>query len=364
LKILSIATGMPSNIPPDNSAWIRIIKNADILSDQGNELEFLFYIWKNDQNTFLDLKFRYNVIEVLRNPLTHFKYFKKIIKGDYDLVYFNVHIPIFYIFINFFKTTVILDKHGDYIQEFLMYNNSSLSFQLIFRKIADYLDFKFSDIIICVSKIMIDSLINKGIDKNKLFYVTNGVDLDLFKVLPKTDMKPNKLVFSYIGAFDKWQGVDNFIKAAKSLRNDPELIFLIIGGVQEGSEGNIKFIPKVKPNEVFKYYNISDIFVLPRPSHPATEVAAPTKFVEYAATGKPILATNVGDAAFFVKKYKCGIVIDDNDPDSLIKGIQEFKNKNIKELEEMGKNSKEMAIKEFSYEKVGLDLIELTKKLS
>lgn len=357
---------MPLNIPPDNSAWIRIIKNANMLSEE-NEVELLFYVWKRDPQSILDLSYQYDVIEVLRNPLRHFKYLKKIISGDYDLIYFNIHIPLFYLFINFFGTPIILDKHGDYLQEYLMYNDSSFSFELIFRKIVEWTDINFSDKIICVSQQMINTLIKKGITKNKLFYLTNGVDLNFLKKSSPTfnPTKPkNKLVFSYIGAFHKWQGVDNFIKAAKLLKNDPEILFLIVGGMKEGKEGNISYVPHVSPKDVIKYYSISDILVLPRPSHPATEVAAPTKLAEYAATGKPILTTNVGDAAFFVKKYKCGIVIENNSPENIIKGINIFKSKQKNELLEMGKNSKKMAKYELSYEKMYKDITKLIRNYS
>lgn len=364
MKILSIATGIPPKDLSENSAWIRILKNASILSSQENEIEFLFYVWKLNSKSNLNLSVKYSVIEVLHNPLPHFKYFMKIITKKYDVVYFNIHIPLFYLFVNYFKTDIILDRHGDSIYEFFINNNPSFSFKLLLTKIQDFIDLKFSDKIICVSHKMIDDLHKKGINKKNLFYITNGVNLKYFNRSAQKCInlkKQHKLVFSYIGAFDKWQGIDNFIKAAKHLKNDTNLVFLIVGGI-EGNDGNIIYVPKVSHKEVLKYYNISDIFVLPRPSHPAADVAAPTKFAEYTAMGKPILTTEVGDAAFLVKKYNCGIVIENNHPDTLIKGILNLKNKTNDELINMGKNSRELAKKEFSYDKISKDLKNVVKK--
>ena len=41
------------------------------------------------------------------------------------------------------------------------------------------------------------------------------------------------------------------------------------------------FIPKIPRAQIPDYYSACDVLVLPRPSHPATEIAAPTKFAEY-----------------------------------------------------------------------------------
>jgi glycosyltransferase involved in cell wall biosynthesis len=73
--------------------------------------------------------------------------------------------------------------------------------------------------------------------------------------------------------------------------------------------------------------------------------------------GKPILATNVGDAAEFVRKYDCGIVVKNNTPENLIEGMNEFKNKSEEELKRMGKNSRRLAENEFDWKKVGINLL-------
>jgi glycosyltransferase involved in cell wall biosynthesis len=205
----------------------------------------------------------------------------------------------------------------------------------------------------------------KNIPLEKMAYVTNGVDLEFFKPIKDEKVEnmrnelglEDKFVFGYIGNFQKWQGVENFIEAARKIA-DSEIAFLIVGGEEKSKENNIVFIPKVLRSQIPDYYSICDVLVLPRPSHPATEIAAPTKFAEYTAMGKPILTTNVGDAAEFVKEYKCGIVIEDNKVESLTKGINEFKSKSTDELKKMEKNSRTLSENEFDWEKVGNNLMD------
>lgn len=367
MKILSVKVGAPTD---DYSAWIRKIKVAKLIKSLGHELDFVIYTHKGECNEKIlaDIPFKYEVIKVSQFNI-YSKYFKRLKEENYDLVFSNGQLTQAVLFLTKFKSPkFILDRHGDMVKEFLLledgfkYNPRFLGWFLRL-KFIDFLNFHFTDRITCVSHKMAEDLQNRGLKPEKTAYVTNGIDLDLFNVdndviekMKETLKITGKMVFTYVGAFEKWQGVDNFIKAAESFKTNDKIAFVIVGGDKEGKEGNIRFIPKVPQNEVPNYYALSDVLVMPRPSHPATEVAAPTKFPEYLAVGKPILTTNVGDAAKFVEDYNCGLVVDNNQPKSLVDGIIEFENKNPEELKVMGSNSRKLAEEEFSIEKMTKDL--------
>jgi len=368
MKILSVKIGAPTN---DYSAWIRKIKIANLMLSLGHEMDFVIYTHKGECNKKIlaDIPFKYEIEKV---SLLNFypQYLKRLRDGNYDLVFCNgqfTHALLF--FTKFSHSKFILDQHGDNVKEFLLLEDGfkyNIKFILWFLrlKFIDFLNLHFTDKITCVSYKMMDDLCKRGLKQNKAAYVTNGTDLSFFKNPDSTIIQKikdmldidEKMIFTYIGAFEKWQGVNDFIKAAESLKNDSEIVFLIVGGEKEEKDGNIIFIPKVPQTEVINYYAVSDILVLPRPGHPATEVAAPTKFPEYLAMGKPILTTNVGDAADFVRGYQCGIVMKNSDPRNLLDGILEFKSKTPDELIKMGSNSKILAQKEFSMEKMTFDL--------
>jgi glycosyltransferase involved in cell wall biosynthesis len=258
--------------------------------------------------------------------------------------------------------------HGGLVEEFLLENEKNFNFYFLSRyirnRIIDFADLQFSDKIICVSHKMIRYLQKKGILYEKMEYITNGVDIEFFKSVKNEDIKSfkkrlgveNKFVFGYLGNFHKWQGLENFIEAAKKI-DDKNFAFLIAGGKKTLKNKNITFIRRLSRNQIPYYYSMCDVLVLPRPSHPATEIAAPTKFAEYVAMGKPILTTNVGDAAEFVMKYNCGIVVKNNSVMNLIDGINKFKDKSEKELKDMGKNSRKLAKDEFDEQKICNNLI-------
>ena len=373
MKILSVHISTPG----EDAAYWRISNIIKILRSAGHEVDVVHYVRRSSYEK-LENKERYeqDSFVIASMPTVHLKHLKILRENHYDLVYGNTHTGVFCSLLGkLIKTPLIFDMHGGLVEEFLLENEFSLnpSFlsRFIQKKLIDFADLRFSDKIICVSHKMIEYLHDqKGVPLDKMAYVTNGVDLDFFK--PVNDEKVNnirsqlgledKLVFGYVGGFHKWQGVENFIEAAKRI-NDKDLAFLIVGGEEESRKNNVIFVPKIPRSQIPDYYSICDVLVLPRPSHPATEIAAPTKFAEYTAMGKPILTTDVGDVADFVREYTCGIVVEDNKVENLIKGIKEFRDESEEELERMGKNSRMLAENEFDWEKVGINLLKAVESV-
>lgn len=374
MKILSIQISTPEN----NAEWWRISNLKRIMEDGGHEVDLIHYCGKNKYEHFQNKDAFPNDKFIITSQLdVYFKHLKLLRDNNYDLVYANTGAAAFCSLSGkLTKTPLVFDMHGDLLQELLLrygysFNPKFMANYLQF-KIMDYANLKGSNQIICVSNRMIDYLhTSKGIALNKLDYVTNGVDLDFFK--PDIDKVQefkeqlgleDKLVFGYVGGFQSWQGTENLIKAAKSA-NDDETAFLIVGGEttpHNSDDPNTIFIPKINRNEIPNYYSACDVLILPRPFHIATEVAAPTKFAEYTSMGKPVLTSNVGDAADLVKKYNSGIVIDNNHVNNLLNGFNQFKNLDDAELRKMGKASRKLAENEFDWNIVGKNLLKSLEK--
>ncbi|MFZ2455890.1 MAG: glycosyltransferase family 4 protein [Candidatus Altiarchaeia archaeon] len=368
MKILSVHISTPG----EGADWWRISNIAKILKNNGHEVHFINYCSKSafskleNRERYKDQSF------VISSPLTvHLNHLRKLQQDKYDLVYGNAHIGTFCSILGkITNAPLFFDMHGGIVEEFLMENRFKFDLGFIskylWKKTIDLADLKFSDRIACVSHKMEDYLKIRSVSHKKIGYVTNGVDLDFFKPLEPNRTKivreklglEKRLVFGYVGNFHKWQGVENFIQAANEIKGD-DCSFVIIGGDKRTKEGNLHFIPKVSRQYLPDYYSMCDILVLPRPSHVATEIAAPTKFAEYTSMTRPILTTKVGDAAQLVEQYNCGISVKDNSPEELIKGINFFKEKSIEHLAKMGDNSRKLAEKEFSWKNVGINLQEM-----
>jgi len=372
MKILSVDISVPRN----NAEYWRISNIARILEDNGHEVDLVHYCRRSSYERLRDKKKYNNHKFVITSPMgVQIKHLKILSDKKYDLVYANNGLAAFSSFLGkLTKIPLVFDMHGDALQELLLRYGFSLNPSVLAKfiqyKIMEFANLRASNEIICVSNRMIQYLHNqKGVPLEKMSYVTNGVDLDFFKyrgnervesLKNKLGME-NKIIFGYIGGFHKMQGLTNFIEVAKSI-DDNEVAFLIVGGNETSKYGNITFISKIDRLLVPDYYSICDILVLLRPFHIATDIAAPTKFAEYTSMGKPVFTTNVADATQLVKKYECGIVIENNEIKNLKNGINEFKEFPETKLKKMGKNSRKLAEKEFDWEKVSVKLLKALEK--
>jgi glycosyltransferase involved in cell wall biosynthesis len=266
------------------------------------------------------------------------------------------------------RVPLVFDRHG-VPEEILLWREKNHT-AYITSRIMDRISLRVSDRILCVSRAMMRYLQHGGVPSERLIYLTNGVDLDYFK--PARSERGDDLraelgigderVFGYIGYFQKYQGVESVVAAAETYQ-DKNALFLFIGGDVQERRGNAIFIPRVNRAEIARYYGICDILILPRPAGIATEVAAPTKFAEYVAMGKPVLTTRVGDAATLVEQYGNGIVIDNNSTAHLVEAIQKCMALDQSELVRMGRNSRVMAEKEFDWVKCSQDFVRYLKGL-
>lgn len=371
MRILSV-TG---TILKDDAASWRIRNIIYLLKTMGHNVMLVQYV-RDRNNKYSDTD-NFNIDGVPSKIISvskysvHHQHLRELRKDEYNLVYGNTHYGALCALAGCLtKVPLVVDMHGGHIEEFLINRQSDtltgkshiLSFELLHCKLREILVHNISRKIICVSRKMIRYLHErKGISLEKMTYVPNGVDLTSFKPVDEKKLNvlkhrlqlQNKITFGYIGGFHKWQGVGNLIMAAKRCK-DPDCVFIIVGGPHRYKEENILFIPWTPREQLLEYYSVCDILVLPRPRHPSTEIAAPTKFAEYTAMGKPILTTDVGDPADLVKKYDCGIVVADNSPDNLLSGIFEFKRMPESQLKIMGERARILAEQEFDWSKVAI----------
>ncbi len=366
MKILSIIYG-----PPQNDAHCTRISNiVRLLEKNGMDIDLMYYVAKGFENYKIFKIGIFNGNFLVHDPLTLlFRHLTILTNENYDLVYGNTALATFFCVLGkLMNKPLILDMHG--ISEENSYSGKP-KIICLFIKIMERVALLFSDKVFCVSHKMIDYLHNeKNIDRDKLFYVPNGVDLDFFNQADENqinDMKikykiQDKLIFGYLGGNQKWQGLENFIAASKDI-NEDKFASIIVGCdiSQWLQKDNIIYIPRVSKEEIIKYYSLCDVLVLPRPKNIVTEVAAPTKFAEYVSIGKPVLITNVGDAARLVKKYDNGLIIENNNLINLKKGIKQFLVIDKSKMKEMGENSRKLAENEFDWNKISNDLIRFLK---
>ncbi|PAB58271.1 glycosyltransferase family 4 protein [Anaeromicrobium sediminis] len=186
-----------------------------------------------------------------------------------------------------------------------------------------------ADQVIVISEGLKKELINRGIDKEKITIVPNGVDISEIKELSydndianKYDLK-DKLIIGYIGSIVKYEGLQNLIEAIAKLRKDGvyNIKFLVVGDGNYkselekmvklyGLESQIIFTGRIPHEEVNRYYSVFDLCIFPRLSEEVTEIVTPLKPLEAMACGKVVIGSNVGAIKEIIKDNVNGVIFD------------------------------------------------------
>jgi len=185
--------------------------------------------------------------------------------------------------------------------------------------------------IISIDKNLAESIIFRfNIDPNLVYIAPNGIDIDHFK-------KPNydSDIKSNLGIpFDKTiLGVDNskplegFDLITKSFEKITNCIsnvhFLVFGNKSPIIKSSyITYLSQISPNNMPSYYNIVDLFILPRVKNHQSDTVTPLKVLELMSCETPVLTSNVGGLTHCIKNGVTGYILEENNTESLIKGIQ------------------------------------------
>ena len=255
------------------------------------------------------------------------------------------------------RTKIIYDMHGDRIQEIVQEIGLGLRPKhTIFKTwIQNMFATYGSHYYLPASKPLKQLLIKRGISKNKITVIRNGVDLKLFSAtsLVKRDYK----VVTYAGKFQPYQALDHFVEAIQEIK-DSNIHFRIIGfseedqkiksKIQQTLQGKVELIDSMPQQTLIQQLQDSDILIIPRKESPVTRVALPTKFAEYIALGRPVIVANVDETAEFVRRSQCGYVYQ-NSGHELKKAIISLTSLSTDQLTKMGGAGRDLAEKMFSW---------------
>jgi glycosyltransferase involved in cell wall biosynthesis len=222
-----------------------------------------------------------------------------------------------------------------------------------------------SDRIIANSSTGARMAIARGMPKEKMVVIPNGIDTDHFypdvtgrvknrKDYRITDKAP---VVGIIGRIDPTKDHANFIQAAvKVVSKIPGTKFLIVGSGEPsfesqlrsfsqslGMEEKIIWIPSQK--DLLGIYNCLDVCVSASVGEGFSNVIA-----EAMACGIPCVVTDVGDSALIVGES--GKIVSVGNPDELSANILEILDMPEREKQQLARLARERIVSEFSVQKM------------
>ena len=178
--------------------------------------------------------------------------------------------------------------------------------------------------VVTVTKSFTDNIISRGVPREKVHTITNGVNTKLFRPIDKDDnlikslSLSGKFIVLYLGAHGISHGLETIISVAGILKRKKDIHFLFVGDgakkeklmliAEQEKLSNISFLDSQPKNSIPSYYSIADAVLVPLKDIPLFDKFIPSKIFEIMAMGKPIIGSVRGESAEILVKSNGALV--------------------------------------------------------
>jgi glycosyltransferase involved in cell wall biosynthesis len=193
-------------------------------------------------------------------------------------------------------------------------------------------------------------------DKN-LSVIYNGINSEVFKpgdkakLRLKYNIQRDKRIVTFVaqgGGYDPRKGWNYIEKLAKAYENDPNILFMCIGGAKKGQIGNILYVPNISDKKILaEYYGLSDVFLF-------TSLAenCPLVVLESMSCGLPVISFDVGGVPELVEHKVNGYIAKYKDGIDLSSGLNWILSLPITELNKISNSNRAEVVSKYSIDKM------------
>lgn len=227
-----------------------------------------------------------------------------------------------------------------------------------------------SNNIITLTDGMVDELVSRGADRNKITLIPNCVSPENFVPVERDDALAAKLgippgvpVMGYVGTFVDYEGLDDLLRAAKRiLASGMDCRVLLVGdgrGQQNHKAlakqlGDKVIMPgRVPHDQVSNYYSLIDVLVYARKPWTVCETVSPMKPFEALAQEKAVVASSVKALSQIVLDGETGLIFEKGNPDDLAAKVTTlFESPELRAR--LGRTGRQWVIENRSWKNAGL----------
>jgi colanic acid biosynthesis glycosyl transferase WcaI len=211
-----------------------------------------------------------------------------------------------------------------------------------------------------------ENLLKKCVPDNKIHVISNWVDPDAYYIadpdpaLAEENRLSKRFNIMFAGIIGAAQGLEVVLEAAKLLRGLKDIQFVLVGDgialpelkkmASEQSMNNVLFLGRFPQKSMPGLYALADVLLVHLKDDPLFSITIPHKILTYMASGKPILAAVVGDAADVVTQTGAGISCPPSNPEALAEAVQKLYHLKKTDLNKMGLNGRLTAQDTYSRE--------------
>lgn len=208
-------------------------------------------------------------------------------------------------------------------------------------------------------------LTEKNLPPEKLLFLPNGVDTDMFSDRPPDVELARSLglggkgIVLYAGNHGYIAGLETALHAAKLVEQRPNIHFLFVGGGSEKGRllelarelnlRNATFHDPVQVNELPRYMSIANCCLVTLLNCSLSEIARPAKTFAMMASGKPVILSAAGESTQIVRDAEGGIIVPPGDSEAIANAVVEL-DSNPKLAASLGANGRAYVERNFRWQ--------------
>jgi glycosyltransferase involved in cell wall biosynthesis len=228
---------------------------------------------------------------------------------------------------------------------------------------AEMFLYRHSDRIVAVTDSFVDEISARGIDRQRISVIKNGVDLGLFTPGPRDNAVreqlglQGKFVATYVGTHGMAHGLGTILDAAALLKSDDRFRFVLVGEgadkqalVQRAqAEGltNVLFIGQQPHAAIPDYVRAADATVVLLKAKDLFKTVIPSKIFEFMGAGRPIVIGVDGEARGLVEQSGGGVFVPPESAERLVTELRRLAD-HPAEAEAMGQRGRTFVEQHFS----------------
>ncbi len=208
-------------------------------------------------------------------------------------------------------------------------------------RLVEAINLRAADRIIVVSRVLRDELVTSGLPSDKVLVNPNAVDSRVFRAdiggerVRRRLGVTSEVVVGFSGTFGAWHGIPTLARALSLVLDArPDARWLLLGDgplrpLIDQALASPRLSERVaqvgmRPHaEMPAYLAACDILVSPhgRQADGGEFFGSPTKLYEYMASGRPIVASNLGQIAEVLSDGESALLVPPDDPEALAAAV-------------------------------------------
>ena len=218
-----------------------------------------------------------------------------------------------------------------------------------------------------------EHMVQHGMNPQKFVCIPNGIatsDTNVNKSAAQTILNkipPGKFVVGYTGSMGVSNALDYFMQAARELKINSEILFVLVGKGEEKQNlreyakdlNNVLFFDAVPKDAVQLIIERFDVCYIGWKKEALYRFGiSANKIFEYMYSGKPVLHA-VSAFNDPVADARCGISVEAENVKEIVNAVKKLSVMSSEQLNSLGKNGREFVIKNHSYQALAAKVVEL-----